>query len=172
MNQPYFLCTQHIQSIHTKMADAAALKVIRSTAKSQFTRAEKKLIDSLNVGEEAEKVPISTIKRRFQDASERWSKAQDAHDAYVANITVADEEQLQAEEQWIQEISDRFDRLEVSVDRYIDESEKAAKPAIAPIAIGANANKETNCMLKFDRIKLTLFGGDIRKFPRIQGNFY
>ena len=74
------------------MADAAALKTARSTSKSQFTRAEKKLVEGLT-GETV--APIATIKRRFEDVSEKWAKAQDAHDAYISSITAtADEDQL------------------------------------------------------------------------------
>lgn len=107
-----------------KMTDAA-LKTARSTAKAQFTRSANKLTDSLNIQEEAEKVPISTIKRRFEDVSGKWSIAQDAHDTYVASLTDASEDQLQTEEEWIQDISNRFDRLEVLVDKHIELFEKA-----------------------------------------------
>ena len=114
------------------MAEVAGLKTARATAKSQFTRAEKKLNESLiNIGEENEKVPVATIKRRFDDLSTRWDNAQDAHDAYAAALAANNtpEDQLTTEETWLTEISERFDRLEVAVDQYMEKVDKAAKDA-------------------------------------------
>ena len=80
---PYLL-VQNIQSV--LMADANTSKTTRATAKAQFTRSEKKLRDSLVTGEEADKVPVTTIKRRFEDVMEKWRRAQDTHDAYIAAL--------------------------------------------------------------------------------------
>ena len=96
------------------MADANALTTTRATAKAQFTRSEKKLRDSLNTGEEADKVPVTTIKRRFEDVVEKWRRAQDTHDAYIAAL--GNDAYMDTEEAWIDDISKRFDNLEIAVD--------------------------------------------------------
>ena len=114
------------------MADANELKTTRTTAKTQFTRSEKKLRDSLN---EADEVPVATIKRRFEDVVEKWTRAQDAHDAYVAAL--GEDADMNTEEAWIDDISNRFDNLEVAVDKHLETIEKALAatqpaPAAAP----------------------------------------
>ena len=82
------------------MADA--LKTARSTAKAQFTRAEKKLNDCLAIPQDQQGVPVATIKRRFDDLSTKWSDTQNAHDAYKAAVTSdLTAEQLELEELWI-----------------------------------------------------------------------
>ncbi len=154
------------------MADADALKTTRATMKAQFTRSEKKLVESLNIQEEAQRVPITTIKRRFDDVVSKWSKAQDAHDAYIAVLgPTAD---LDAEDVWIQDISTRFDTLEITVDKYLEEVEKAAEAMKAPDpVVNAPANPTTTAVdrkLKFE-IKLLPFCGDIRKYPEFKETF-
>ena len=42
----------------------------------------------------------------------KWTKAQDAHDVYVAILSCGEDE---AEKAWIEDLSNRFDFLEVVV---------------------------------------------------------
>ena len=152
------------------MADAPTLKNARATAKSQFTRAEKKVLDAIAPTEN--KIPITTIQRRFADVTEKWTKTQDAHDAYVA-VLAADAQDT--ETNWIDEVSDRFDKLEVSVDKYIENEEKAAAPKAAvptPPAQPIQQNKANNVAhrMKFD-IDFPKFNGDIRKYPEFKETF-
>ena len=88
------------------MADAQNLKTARATAKSQFTRAEKKVLDAIALTEN--KMPITTIQRRFADVTAKWTTAQDAHDAYVAVLVDGEQD---AESAWIEDVSNRFDLL-------------------------------------------------------------
>ena len=166
------------------MADAAALKTARSTSKSQFTRAERKLIEGLTGDTVA---PIATIKRRFEDLSEKWAKAQDAHDAYISSITTtANEDQLKTEEDWITDVCTRYDRLEISVDKHMEKVETAIAAATAAAAASVqvhngpqpaataqvnNAITTTNSLLKLERIKLAPFDGNIRKYPEFKSTF-
>ena len=98
---------------------AEVLKTARTTAKSQFTRAEKKLNDSLTA---QPPVPVETIKRRFNELSAKWTKGQDTHDAYVEAVLedADDDDDAATFEQWIDELSQRFDDLEIKVDRYME----------------------------------------------------
>ena len=160
------------------MADAAELKIARTTSKGQFTRAEKMLVDSLNK-EAVTPAPIATIKRRFEDVSQKWTKAQDAHDAYISSITAtSSEDELKTEEVWITDILERFERLEILVDQHV---EKAETPAVAAV-VGAQVPQTTapvqgnviapaNSLLKLERIKLTPFDGNIRKYPDFKSTF-
>ena len=67
----------------SSMAEAAQIqeaRTKRSTAKSQFTRAEKSLNDALA----SDDVSASTIQRRFNELKIKWDNVQEAHDAYAA----------------------------------------------------------------------------------------
>lgn len=159
------------------MADANTLKTTRATAKAQFTRSEKKLRDSLVTGEEADKVPVTTIKRRFEDVIEKWRRAQDTHDAYIAAL--GNDTDMALEEAWIDDISKLFDSLEIDVDKHLETIEKATAAALpAPAAAstlnpggGATLNTVTpKRPLKFE-IKLEPFCGDIRKYPEFKETF-
>ena len=146
------------------MADANALKTNRATAKAQFTRSEKKLRESLITDEEADKVPVVTIKRRFEDVKEKWGRAQDAHDAYIAAL--GNDADMNTEEAWIEDISKRFDNLEIDVDKHLETIEKATAaaqpiPAAAPTSNSADTIVTPKRPLKFE-IKLEPFCGDIR----------
>lgn len=149
------------------MADA--LKAARSTAKSQFTRAENKLKDSLTA-EPA--VPLDTIKRRFDDLSTKWTKAQDVHDEYVeAILTTATEEELTTEEAWITDVSNRFDSLEISVDRHIEKRQNKGTATETEVRNDGIETPITKSMLKLDRMKLPKFDGNLRKYPEFKSTF-
>ena len=92
------------------MADPDALKNTRTLLKGQFTRSEKKLRDGLDIVVDANKLPITTIKRRFDDIQDKWTKAQDAHDAYVAALGLNETDRA-VQDAWINEISARFEVL-------------------------------------------------------------
>ena len=55
-------------------------KAKRTSAKTQFTRSEKKLKEALL---DADSYPISLIERRLDDLKIRWNTVQDAHDEYI-----------------------------------------------------------------------------------------
>ena len=174
MNQLSLLFySRPIHSTKSKEANMGdALKNARKTAKGQFTRAEKKLADALAIQVEADRLPISTIKRRFADVSTKWEDAQNAHDDYVRSLTDKTEQELLTEEVWIKDISDRFDTLEVLVDKYIEKAEKTvAAPIITAPDPNDDGNRQPNNMLKFDRIKLSSYCGDIRKYPEFKETF-
>ena len=152
------------------MGDAAALKITRTTAKGQFTRSEKILSESLNAVEDADKVPITTIKRRFNDFAAKWTKAQDAHDVYVAALP--NEADLAVEDAWIDDISKRFDTLEVAFDKYVEKEAAATQPPVAPAPAAAATGNivAPKRPIKFE-IKLQPFCGDIRKYPEFKETF-
>ena len=149
------------------MADV--LKTARTTAKSQFTRAEKKMKERLTA---QPPVPVETIKRCFAELSAKWTKVQDSHDAYVETILEgADEDVLANEEQWIDDLSGRFDGLEIEVDKYMEKLQKKAPAEDESTDEDDEPVRNSSNMLKLDRIKLPPFDGNIRKYPDFKSTF-
>ena len=86
------------------MAETAeAVKMKRTIAKRQFTRAESDLNNALSQAD----VPIATINRRFDTMKQRWSEVQDAHDRYIGTV-VTDDGAVTDEDKWTEEIEERF----------------------------------------------------------------
>ena len=72
-------------------------KAKRTSAKSQFTRSEKKLKEALL---DAESLPISLIERRLEDLKIRWNTVQDTHDEYMES-NPAEAAKTDEQEAWI-----------------------------------------------------------------------
>ena len=145
------------------MAEAAKQK--RTIIKGQFTRAEKRLKDSLKL---PLKVPLSTIQRRFEDLKSKWNEIQEAHDLYMSQLEEATEE----EEKWMDEIIERFDALEIEADNIVGKSNESTKMTNASIQSEPNEVKgQNNSNVQLERIKLEQFNGDIRKYPKFKEQF-
>ena len=145
-------------------------KAKRTSAKTQFTRSEKKLKEALL---DADSYPISLIERRLDDLKIRWNTVQDAHDEYIqSNTEAADQEQ---QETWINEIADRYDSLEVDVLRALEEHNlkssiiKQEEKLTQQQAVAASSKSQSSVQL--DRLKLDKFEGDIRKYPKFREQF-
>ena len=144
------------------------LKKKRATAKGQFTRAEGRL--STAVEESA--IDEWTLTRRYDDLKVRWDAAQDAHDEYVSTLTAADK--LDEEEQWINDLADRFDNLELAVGRKIKlmrapEPTTDVKPIINQSEVMKSSHSES--VIRVEKLKFQLFCGDIRKYPEFKAEF-
>ena len=95
-------------------------KRIRATANGKFTRLKgslQKLID--------ENKPMLTIKNRYIDLKAAWSELQDKHEEYV--MSLADDDEVNTAEHWMEEVNEEFDRIEVYTDQYMDEVETAER---------------------------------------------
>ena len=159
---------------HAQMAES--LKVKRSTSKSQFTRCEKRLNDVL---ENPTTIPVATIERRYNELSERWNAAQCAHDAYL-EVLEAEGYEVEEEESWMDEITKRFDEVEIKADAII---EKMKQPSISKsvsetvkLETGTKdmvkgSEDATRSLVQLERIKLDKFDGDIRKYPKFREQF-
>ena len=99
------------------MAEAA--KASRATSKRLFTRAENALHQALEA-----KALEETVRRRFDDYRRRWDNVQEVHDNYIERLGDIAEEELAVEDQWLDELSERFYNLEIRVDAEIDERKK------------------------------------------------
>ena len=154
-----------------------ALKVKRSTSKSQFTRCEKRLSDALR---SVENITVATIERRYNDLREKWNAVQEAHDTFVEAIQaeagiVADEDN----ELWIEEITQRFDDMEVQADAAIEKMKRDSHSGVTSEAGMAKAvtsvcptgHPDGQSSVQLERIKLDKFDGDIRKYPKFREQF-
>ena len=100
------------------------LKTKRTTAKAQFTRAERRLKE---VVDNPDSMLLSTVVRRFDDMNSRWNAVQEAHDLYVATLPPPLEGETEGafeEEAWIDELMDRFGVMELKVDHVIERLDK------------------------------------------------
>ena len=86
-----------------------AAKAKRTTAKLGFTRYEKRLKAVLELDEADE----WTLKTRYNDLKVRWERVQETHDEYTTHLT--ETEGGNSAEQWMEEIMETFDQVEVAV---------------------------------------------------------
>ena len=96
----------------------------RSLAKGRFTRAEKVLLKDLEAEENT--IPLITIERHLKDFLEKWEKVQDLHDEYVMMLVDPTDDELAAQDEWLEELSERFAALEVQVDSVVERRRKEA----------------------------------------------
>ena len=152
------------------MAEVEVAKQRRKILKGQFTRAENRLKDSLKL---PLSVPLSTIQRRFQDLKTNWTEVQDAHDLYLSQL----EEVTEGEEEWLDEVIDRFNALEIEIDNIIrpnivgKSNEATMKTNLSIQSNQDDAGDQYNINVQLERIKLEQFNGDIRKYPKFKEQF-
>ena len=148
------------------------LKQKRTTAKSQFTRSENRLIEALG---NLETFPVATLERRYEDLSLRWNTVQDAHDAYLEAIN--DPAEAAREEAWIDAIKERYGKIEVQTDQAVQDIKQrtAAESVKAKVEENQIAQQRDTVnpasSLQIERIKLDKFNGDIRKYPKFREQF-
>ena len=140
-----------------------AAKTRRTTAKSVFTRYEKRLKTVL----ELEDADAWTLNNRYDDLKLRWERVQESHDEYVTHLT--EPEQTDAAEEWMNEIAERFGQIEIEVGRKLRElsvESKVQKPS-AEVTDAAPVKS----IVKIDRMKFQMFEGDIKKYPEFKAEF-
>ena len=100
------------------------LKKKRTMAKAQFSRAENSLRKLLGN-------PMSlqeTLERRAKDLAVKWQEVQNLHDEYVTTIS---EEEEAKEEEWIEELVDRFESIEMATDQNLRKLRKEEAASVA-----------------------------------------
>ena len=66
-------------------------------------------------------VTFTTIERRFEELKDKWHTVQERHDEYVAELLVVNSQtDVEAEEQWLNGVTERFDAIEVEADRTLE----------------------------------------------------
>ena len=102
------------------------VKSRRTKAKSQYTRVENALRKLLTNPESLQE----TIERKFQDLRTKWQELQDSHDEYAPLVATNDEEE-EKEEEWINEICERFNEMEVDTDKCLQKFKKDKAPKVS-----------------------------------------
>ena len=59
--------------------------------------------------------------RRFNDYKRRWKIAQAAHGKYIEELGTVTEDEIETEDQWLNELAERFYNLEICVDNTLHE---------------------------------------------------
>ena len=163
----------------------------RATAKSQFTRAEKRLEEAL----EKKQIPYQTIERRYEELREKYNLAQQAHDDYVQVLLASKTKDTteEEEEKWIAEITQRYDDIEERADTAIAKMKKDEEAQMKlddqisnkqermikndhldlnrQVLNGPVNSTQPSSTLQLERIKLEKFNGDIRKYPKFREQF-
>ena len=141
------------------------MKVKRSTSKSQFTRWEKRLDEVLS---NPANVPVATIERRYTELREKWVAVHSAHDAYVEALE-AEGGEVDEEEAWMDEVTSRFDSIELRADDIIEKKKQPSASSSASVeetrlgkletTATASSTREENgkSSVQLERIKLEHF---------------
>ena len=145
------------------MADEAKRK--RTTSKGQFKRTETALKAALDMPE----CPLWTLERRYEEHKKRWDAVQDAHDSYLQLLT--EEEQMQAEESWIDEIAARYDQLEIEVGIQMKPPKIEAEVTETATKTSDGHSRRQRPFIKLPPIQFQTFSGDIRKYPLFKEEF-
>ena len=157
------------------MDDVENAKQRRSIAKVQFIRTERKLERIL--GSDDEEGLLWTLEQRYSELKTKWKVVEDAHDEYVTLLP--DEDGKNAEEAWLNELSDRFDEIELATGKQIQSiknsevsvrelTHKATKPTLlSPSSASSSESK----VIKIEPLKFSKFTGDIRKYPQFKAEF-
>ena len=169
------LCLRLTHLNTLEMADS--LKVKRSTSKSQFTRWEKRLDELLS---NPANVPVATIERRYLELREKWIDVHSAHDAYREALE-AEGGKVDEEEAWMDEVTSRFDSIELRADDIIEKkkqppssssaSVEEARPMETTATASSTREEIGKSSVQLERIKLEHFDGDIRKYPKFREQF-
>ena len=100
------------------MAEVAVAKKNRTLSKGKFTRSKNSLLAAVE-----QKVTLVTIRSRYEKFKESWIQVQTAYEHYLEFVVDDEEEELK----WIDDISEEFDRTEIIVDNYIEDTEYIAE---------------------------------------------
>ena len=153
-------------------------KKARILAKGQFTRAEKKtvkLFNSVNISS------VWALEQQYGELKARWKSVETAHDEFVSLIE--DENTAEGEEDWLEEISERFDELELKISSKIQgftrhedvqKNEQSTSQVGEPTQVQSIATGNRLVlpnMVKVEKLKFRIFGGDIRKYPEFRAEF-
>ena len=124
----------------------------------------------------------STIQRRFKELKIKWDNVQEAHDAYAAlqegRVAEAEEGDPAMDNQWIQwidELAERYDKIEVVADKKLDELTKLSIPLVQQqpptLPIASESPTTTSRSWKIERVRYPPFEGNSRLYPQFKEEF-
>ena len=134
----------------------------RTAGKTQFTRAENRVRDALQEDEVDEWI----IEKRYSDFKERFDKIQDLNEDYVSFLT--EEADLQAADQWIDDLVKRFDSVEILVSKQLRKVKP--QPPIVKAENPITTSKPSHSLIKVKKLELEIFSGDIRRYPQFKSD--
>lgn len=147
------------------------LKTKRIVGKQQFTRAENSLRRLLESGRGLE----DTIRRKFEELSSKWQAVQDAHDVLMAQ---PEQEDVETESKWIDEMMTRYENIEIDADaalmkfKHKQQSDVAEQSEIKhPTHQVTYKDAPVQGHLQLERLKLEKFDGELRKYPSFKERF-
>ena len=159
------------------MAEASKSK--RATSKRLFTRTEKAICQALET-----RALDETIQRRFDEFSRQWAKVQECHDEYIENLPDYSEEDILVEDEWLDELSERFYKIELEVDRELHDRKEATreelklitqdieqKMMIEKVQTEKVSTSVKSNSVQLERMKFEPFNGEIRKYPQFKTEF-
>ena len=141
------------------------LKTKRTVSKQQFTRTLGTLRKLLGNG----LAPETTIQRKFGELSAKWQTVQDAHDMYMTKVK---EEEIEEESQWIEELLEKFEKIEIDSDAALLKFKDVRQTS--PMVEQSRQSGPSNVQgqhLQLERLKLEKFNGELRKYPSFKEKF-
>ena len=156
------------------MAAVHESKNKRTSAKAQFTRTERRLKDAITMD-----IPVTIVVRRLEELSVKWGAVQQFHDEHVlalASVNPDDATSQTTDEEWINELEERFSEIEIGALKKI---EWGKKPQEVVAIRSTNENAVYGIMsgapqlgaIQLERIKIDKFQGNIRKYPKFKVEF-
>ena len=143
------------------MATVAA-KRKRTTSKRTFNRLANALEQILQ-GDS----PQMTIQRRYVDLKDTWREVQATHDEYIDSLE--EDADVEAEDAWLNELSDIFYKLEIQMDLVLDERKEVNSEEVNGDLKQTKTVKQST--VQIERMKFDIFDGDIRKYPKFKDEF-
>ena len=143
-------------------------KAKRTVAKAQYSRVENALSKLV-------KNPLSlqeTMERKFNDLRTKWQELQDCHDTF---ILLLDEDSAKKEEEWIEELCERFEAIEADTDKSLQKFRKVEQAVPDQHKVKLQDRGESSAAeqsgLKLPRLELDKFDGNLRKYPAFRECF-
>ena len=143
-------------------------KAKRTVAKAQYSRVE-------NALRKLVKNPLSlqeTMERKFNDLRTKWQELQDCHDTF---ILLLDEDSAKKEEEWIEELCERFEAIEADTDKSLQKFRKVEQAVPDQHKVKLQDRGESSAAeqsgLKLPRLELDKFDGNLRKYPAFRECF-
>ena len=143
------------------MATVAA-KRKRTTSKRTFNRLANALEQILQ-GDS----PQMTIQRRYVDLKDTWREVQATHDEYIDSLE--EDADVEAEDAWLNELSDIFYKLEIQMDLVLDERKEVNSEEVNGDLKQTKTVKQST--VQIERMKFDIFDGNIRKYPKFKDEF-
>ena len=111
--------------------------------------------------------PQMTIQRRYVDLKDTWREVQATHDEYIDSLE--EDADVEAEDAWLNELSDIFYKLEIQMDLVLDERKEVNSEEVNGDLKQTKTVKQST--VQIERMKFDIFDGDIRKYPKFKDEF-